>query len=65
MKELEFCVFSLIHQILKSVEDILVDNASPDNYPAMCEEYAKQDNRIKVIHKVNEDLSDAWNAGLM
>lgn len=64
-KELGRCVNSLIHQTLKNIEIILVDDGSPDKCPQMCDEYAKQDNRIKVIHKVNGGLSDARNDGLM
>ena len=64
-KELGRCVNSLRHQTLKNIEIILVDDGSPDKCPQMCDEYAKQDNRIKVIHKVNGGLSDARNDGLM
>ena len=41
-----------------------MDDGSPDNCGAICDEYAKQDARIKVIHKPNGGLSDARNAGL-
>lgn len=46
---LDRCIQSLLNQTLKEIEIILVDDGSPDNCPAMCDEYAKQDNRIKVI----------------
>ena len=63
-KYLEKCVDSLIKQTYTNLEIILVDDGSPDACPAMCDEFAKNDARIKVIHKVNGGLSDARNAGL-
>ena len=61
---LDECVQSVIHQTYKNLEIILVDDGSPDKCPQMCDNYAKQDNRIIVIHKRNGGLSDARNAGL-
>lgn len=63
-KYLERCVNSLINQTYKNIEIILVDDGSPDLCPQMCDEYAKKDERIKVLHKKNGGLSDARNAGL-
>lgn len=63
-KELDRCVQSLRHQTYKKIEIILVDDGSPDNCPKLCDEYAKQDCRIKVIHKQNGGLSEARNVGL-
>lgn len=63
-KYLDHCMQSLLNQTLKDIEIIMVDDGSPDNCPQMCDEYAKIDNRIKVIHKKNGGLSDARNAGL-
>lgn len=58
------CINTLINQTYKKIEIILVDDGSTDNSQKICEEYAKQDSRIKVLHKENGGLSDARNKGL-
>lgn len=58
------CIESLITQTYKNIEIILVDDGSPDRCGEICDEYAKKDTRIKVIHKPNGGLSDARNAAL-
>ena len=58
------CVNSIIRQTYKDIEIILVDDGSPDGSPALCDQLATEDNRIKVLHKPNGGLSDARNAGL-
>ena len=63
-KYLNRCLDSIINQTYKNLEIILVDDGSPDNCGKICDEYAKKDNRIKVIHKENGGLSSARNAGL-
>lgn len=63
-KYLPKCVESILNQTYTNLEIILVDDGSPDNCGNICEEYAKKDARIKVIHKVNGGLSDARNAGI-
>lgn len=62
---LERCVNSLINQTYKNIEIILVDDGSPDKCPAICDEYAQNEDKIIVIHKKNGGLSDARNCGLM
>jgi glycosyltransferase involved in cell wall biosynthesis len=58
------CVDSILAQTHRDLEVILVDDQSPDGCPAICDWYASNDPRIKVIHKKNGGLSDARNAGL-
>lgn len=58
------CVDSILRQTYKSIEIILVDDGSPDDCGAVCDEYARKDSRIRVIHKPNGGLSDARNAGI-
>lgn len=58
------CVDSIINQTYANLEIILVDDGSPDNCPMICDEYAKKDSRIRVVHKKNGGLSDARNAGI-
>ena len=63
-KYLEKCVDSVINQTYKNLEIILVDDGSPDNCPKICDEYAKKDKRIKVIHKENGGVGSARNKGM-
>jgi glycosyltransferase involved in cell wall biosynthesis len=58
------CIESIISQTLRDIEIILVDDGSPDGCAAICDEYAKSDARIKVIHKQNEGVCAARNDGL-
>ncbi len=58
------CVDSILNQTFTDFELVLVDDGSPDKCGKMCDEYAKKDNRIHVIHKKNGGLSDARNAGI-
>lgn len=56
---------SIVNQTLKDIEIILVDDLSPDNTPCKCDEWAKKDSRIIVVHKKeNEGLGFARNTGL-
>lgn len=61
---LDRCLRSIVTQTYSNLEIILVDDGSPDNCPAKCDEWARSDNRIKVIHKRNAGLGFARNSGL-
>lgn len=61
---LERCVESIQEQTLTEIEIILVDDGSPDRCPILCDEYAKKDPRIRVIHKQNEGLGLARDSGM-
>ena len=58
------CVDSILSQSYTNLEVLLVDDGSTDESGAICEEYAQQDSRVKVIHKSNGGLSSARNVGL-
>lgn len=58
------CVDSILNQTFSDFECILVDDGSTDNSGIICDEYAKKDNRIKVIHKPNGGQAEARNVGL-
>ncbi len=57
------CIDSVLSQDFQDWEMILVDDGSPDNCPRICDEYAKKDFRIKVLHKNNEGLPAARKSG--
>lgn len=61
---LDRCVNSLLGQTKTDIEVILVDDESPDGCPAMCDEYARRDPRVRVVHKKNGGLGMACNSGL-
>ena len=58
------CVDSILAQSYQNLEILLVDDGSDDGCPAICDAYAEQDARVRVIHKKNGGLSDARNAGI-
>ncbi len=58
------CVDSVLNQTYTNTEIILVDDGSPDHCPSICDEYARQDVRVRVIHQKNAGLSGARNAGI-
>lgn len=59
------CVESCGAQTLEEIEILLVDDGSPDDCGSICDEYAAQDERIRVIHKENGGLCSARNAGCL
>ena len=63
-KFLNRAIDSLLRQTLKDIEIILIDDGSTDNCPEICDEYAKKDSRIIVIHKENDGQAIARNAAL-
>lgn len=63
-KYIRRCLDSVLAQEGVSLEVILVDDGSTDSSGAICEEYAKKDGRIRVLHQKNGGLSSARNAGL-
>lgn len=63
-KYINECIDSLVNQTLENIEIILVDDGSPDNCPAICDEYAKRYDNVKVIHKTNGGIVSARKAGV-
>lgn len=63
-KYLDRCIQSILNQTFTDFELILVNDGSPDNCGKICDEYAKKDNRVKVIHKQNAGVSAARNTGI-
>lgn len=63
-KYIDQCMNSILAQKDIVFEVIAVDDGSPDNCPAILDEYAKKDTRIKVVHKQNGGVSNARNTGI-
>lgn len=63
-KYLPACIDSILNQTFTDFELILVDDGSPDRCPEICDETAKRDARVRVIHQANQGLSAARNAGI-
>lgn len=63
-KYLDRCVASITAQTYKNLEIILVDDGSPDCCGQLCDRWAQEDPRVKVVHKQNGGLSSARNAGI-
>ena len=63
-KYLPRCLDSILAQTYKNLEVILVDDGSVDNSGMIADKYARNDQRIIVIHQVNKGVSAARNAGL-
>lgn len=63
-KYLDQCIQSIVEQTYPNLEILLIDDGSPDRCPEMCEKWAMQDKRIRVVHKENQGLGLARNTGL-
>lgn len=63
-KYLDLCLQSVLAQEYENYEVILVDDGSTDQSPQMCDNYAEQDARIRVVHQSNGGLSCARNTGV-
>lgn len=63
-KYLRDCIESIINQTYKEIEILLINDGSTDSSLEICEEYAKKNDKIKIINKKNGGLSDARNVGL-
>lgn len=63
-KYLSRCIDSILYQDFTDFELILIDDGSSDNSGNICDEYAKKDNRIVVVHQQNKGVSSARNRGL-
>lgn len=63
-KYIEKCIRSVMNQTLKEIELILIDDGSTDSAPEIMDALAREDNRIKVVHKINEGVAIGENYGL-
>ena len=63
-KYIDKCIQSILSQTYKIFELLLIDDGSTDNSGAICDNYAKKDDRVKVFHKVNGGQATARNLAL-
>ncbi len=61
---MRICIDSLLKQSYQNIEIILVNDGSIDQSQEICNEYSRMDDRIKVIHKQNAGLMNAWITGV-
>ncbi|MBY5023176.1 glycosyltransferase family 2 protein [Streptococcus suis] len=61
---LDECIRTVLAQTYSNWELLLINDGSTDSSGTICDDYAKGDERIRVIHKNNGGLSDARNAGI-
>lgn len=61
---LDECISSIVHQSYKELEILLIDDGSSDSSPEICDNWAKEDDRIRVIHQRNAGVAHARNTGL-
>lgn len=64
-KHLEKCIKSILCQSYTNIELILVDDGSKDNSGAICDNFASEDSRVRVIHKANAGVAAARNTGIL
>ena len=63
-KYLDECVQSILKQDYPALEILLIDDGSPDNCPALCDDYASRYENVKVIHQENKGLGLSRNTGM-
>lgn len=63
-KYINKCIDSILDQTYADFELLLIDDGSPDNCGAICDEYAAKDSRVRVFHQNNAGVSAARNKGL-
>lgn len=63
-KYIHQCVDSLLAQDYPAMEILLIDDGSPDGCPQICDDYAKKDSRVRVIHQKNQGLAETRNVGV-
>lgn len=63
-KYIKRCMESVNNQTYKNIEHIIIDDGSTDDTSIICDEFAKKNDRVKVIHKKNEGVSIARNIGI-
>ena len=61
---LDRCMTSIVNQTYRNIQIIIIDDGSTDNSPFICDKWAKMDERIEVIHKINTGLGLTRNEGL-
>lgn len=61
---LDRCMESIAGQTYTNLEILMIDDGSPDRCPEMCDEWARKDSRVRVIHKKNAGLGEARNTGI-
>ena len=62
---LQMCAETVFAQTFRNLEIIFVDDGSTDGSGELCDELAREDPRVRVIHQENGGLSDARNTGIM
>ena len=63
-KYLNACVDSILRQTYADFELVLIEDGSPDQSGAICDEYAQKDDRVRVIHQPNQGQAAARNHAL-